>query len=327
MTNRIGSPRVMLMSRLLVLAIATSGCTHMAGPSAVTAPPAKPDVKPQVAALESLKIDQPVALRLKADLNHIEKVSYYHTARSRSFEDNQVRTQKDETLEFNSNALTTKVEPEKDQFTQVLTTDKKQGEGDLTDFAMPEVGDKLEVTANSRGKILKSGDYPPNSLFFVSPISLPEQPVTVGDTWTMQANWLSLGEMVPYQLDMVSILKGFLKCGTDRCAEIEISGEVGLGGTIAKSMSFKSLWRGRIYFNIDAGTVVWSRVDSDETFISENVRREVNSCLEAVLTEPESEKLVGLGKPTCVGFINESAPTGAAVVPTTTTPPAAAPAK
>lgn len=261
----------------------------------------KPDYKPQAAALESLKLEAPVELRLKADANRVEKVGYFHRSRSRSFEDNQVRTQKDETLEFVSQATTIKIEADKDRFTQVLTTSGKLGGGNLNDFAMPEVGEKLEVTANSRGKILKSGDYPDNSIFFVSPISLPEAAVSVGDTWTMQANWLSLGELVPYRLDMLSILKGFWKCGKNRCAEIEISGEVGLQGPIAQSMSFKSLWRGRIYFDIDAGTVVWSRVDSEESFSSGNVRRDVSSCLEAVLTEPEDVKIPGVSKATCVG--------------------------
>lgn len=259
------------------------------------------EYKPLAKGLEPLKVETPVELRLKADANRVEKVSYFHRSRSRSFEDNQVRTQKDETLEFVSQATTVKVEADKDRFTQVLTTSGKQGAANLNDFAMPEVGEKLEVTANSRGKILKSGDYPDNSIFFVSPISLPEAAVSVGDTWTMQSNWLSLGELVPYRLDMLSILKGFWKCGAHRCAEIEISGEVGLQGPIAQSMAFKSLWRGRIYFDVDAGTVVWSRVDSDESFSSGNVRRDVSSCLEAVLTEPEDTKIPGIGKPTCQG--------------------------
>lgn len=261
----------------------------------------KVEFKPQMAALESLRVDSPVELRLKADPSRIEKVNYFHRSRSRSFEDNQVRTQKDETLEFTSQAATVKVEPEKDRFTQVLTTENKQGSGSLNDFAMPEIGEKLQVTANSQGKILKSGDYPENSIFYVSPISLPTGAVSVGDTWTMQANWLSLGEMVPYRLDMVSILKGFLKCGSHRCAELEISGEVGLQGAIAQAMAFKSVWRGRIYFDVDAGTVVWSRVDSEESFSSGNVRRDVDSCLEAVLVEPTDLKLTGISKPTCIG--------------------------
>ncbi len=284
----------------LVPALALVACSHSGGTKGADEKAAEArQFRPQATGLEQIKIEGPVELRLKADPARVEKVNYFHRSSSRSFEDNQVRTQKDETLEFTSQAETVKVEADKGRFTQVITTSNKQGNGDLNDFAMPEVGEKLEVTASQRGKILKSGDYPENSIFFVSPISLPETPVTIGDTWTMQANWLSLGEMVPYKLDMVSILKGFWKCGKNRWAEIEISGEVGLQGPIAQAMSFKSVWRGRVYFDIDAGTVAWSRVDSDESFISGNVRREVDSCLEAVLFEPEDQKLPGITKPTC----------------------------
>ena len=271
----------------------------------------KISIRPQTGegqSLEPLSLAGPVELRLKADPKRVEKVNYFHRSRSRSFEDNQVRTQNDETLEFSSLAETVKVDPAKDRFTQIISTQNKDGSGDLNDFAMPEIGEKLEVTANSRGRILKSGDYPQNSIFYVAPISLPENPVNIGDTWTMQSSWLSLGEMVPYQLDMVSILKGFWKCGKDACAEIEISGEVGLQGSVAQAMSFKSLWRGRIFFDMDAGTVVWSRVNSDESFASGNVRREVDSCLEAVLMEPVDEKINGIGKPTCVGMAALDAP-------------------
>ena len=115
----------------------------------------------------------------------------------------------------------------------------------------------------------------------------------------MRASWLSLGEMVPYQLEMVSILKRFSQCGTRRCAEIELSGEVGLQGPIAQMMAFRSLWKGFLVFDIDSGTVLWSRVDSEEQFASGNVRRAVASCLEAALQEPGDIKLAGKTRPAC----------------------------
>jgi hypothetical protein len=257
------------------------------------------DPRPPTDGLTALKMDGPVELRLKVDPKRVEKVQYHHQARSVSYENEQIRHEREEKLEFLSQAETLRVQPELDRFTQVITVLSKDGTGDLNDFAMPEVGERLEVTANSRGKIFKSGDYPENSIFFVPPVSLPEEAVKTGDTWTMQASWLSLGEMIPYQLDMVSILKGFVKCGENRCADIEISGEVRLQGAIAQAMNFQSLWRGRVYFNIDAGTVVWSRVNSDESFSAGNVRRSVNSCLEAALTEPEDVKIPGIANPAC----------------------------
>jgi hypothetical protein len=189
----------------------------------------------------------------------------------------------------------------------------------LHDFAMPELGEKLEVIADSHGRILKAGDYPTNSIFYVAPISLPEGPVSVGDTWALQSDWLSLEEMVPYHLDMASILRQVYSCGAHRCAEIEISGEVTLEGPIAQSLAFKSLWKGFILFDIDAGAVAWSRVDSEEQFASGNVRRSVSSCLEATLFEPFDEKLPARSPTQQTPCANLSEPGDIAPVPASMT--------
>lgn len=260
-------------------------------------------LRPSLEDTEKVEIKEPVLLRLKAEMGRVEKVAYTHRSQAKAFEEQELRHEKEEGLDFISQADTVKVgEPDSKSvsvFTQVLKIVKKDGVGDLHDFAMPEVDEKLEITADSLGKILKSGDYPPNSVFFVSPISLPEKPVSIGDTWTMDASWLSLEEMVPYQLQMVSILKGYWKCGDDTCAEIEISGDVGFQGPLKTAMDFKSTWRGRIYFALKAGTVVWSRTDSAERLLAERVRREVKSCLEAVLIEPAAFALKGMKGARC----------------------------
>ena len=286
-------------STVFSLALVTGvsfGCAH-------TAKKSFEEIRPNLESAEKIELKEPVLLRLKAELGRLEKVAYTHRSLAKAYEETELRHEKEEGLDFISQAETLKVgEPDSKAisvFTQSLKVVKKDGVGDLHDFAMPEVDEKLEVTADSTGKILKSGDYPPNSVFYVSPISLPEKPVSVGDTWTMDASWLSLEEMVPYQLQMVSILKGFWKCGDDTCAEIEISGDVGFQGPLKTAMDFKSTWRGRIYFALKAGTVVWSRTDSAERLLADRVRRDVQSCLEATLIEPAAVALKGFKGPRC----------------------------
>jgi hypothetical protein len=253
--------------------------------------------------LPEAKVSGPIELRLKAEMGRKETVEYLHKSTSDSFEDRDLRRRTEDVLSFSSHAETLKIDPAAaggiGSFTQLVTTSNKIGNSELHDFAMPEVGERLEVTADSRGRILKSGEYPPNSLFYVAPVSLPEGPVSIGDTWTMQAAWLSLETLVPYQLDMVSILKGVYQCGDDQCADIELSGEVGFQGPLAQAMSFRSNWRGRMLFAMRTGTVAWSRIDSEERFISDNVRRDVVSCLESVLREPALVKIPGRESPTC----------------------------
>ncbi len=289
--------RLFLSGLVMVAVFSLSACVH----KSVTV--GRSIVRPNAEGMAPTKLSGPVTLRLKAPVGRLEQVAYSHRATSNSFEDQQLRHHKEDSLDFVSQAETVKVSTGDAQgiqrFTQVLSVLKKDGVADLHEFAMPDLGERLEVTADSLGHIVKSGDYPPNSIFYVSPMSLPEKPVSAGDTWTMQASWLSLEEMVPYQLDMVSILKGFWTCGKDTCAEIEISGDVGFQGPLSQTLQFKSTWQGRIFFALEAGTVVWSRTDSEERLIADKVRRDVDSCLEAVLIEPSDVKLPGLKGARC----------------------------
>lgn len=280
---------------LLGTSVFLVGCAS-SGPK--SADPLPPGAKGEMAAV---KMAGPVQLRLKAQAKSSETVDYYHVSSSRAFEGKELRHEKTEQLAFTAQADTTKAE--NDRFTQSISVTKKDGTIGLHDFAMPELGEKLEVVTDSRGKILKAGDWPTNSIFYVSPVSLPENPVEVGDTWTMQSSWLSLQDMVPYELDMVSILKGFVKCGEDTCADIEVSGNVAMQGSLQKTLVFRSEWRGRLLFAIGEGTVAWSRVDSDELFAYDKVYRTVGSCLEAALRGPgKAAVTVGDAKPTCAGF-------------------------
>lgn len=290
---------------------ALASCAHTQKPSEPLALPTA-----RVEGLAEAKVSGAVLLRLKADPRRLEKVSYYHRSRSTSFEDVEVRHQKEESVEFTSQAETLKVDDKAERFTQVISIAKKDGSANLHDFAMPELGEKLEITADTRGRVFRAGDYPTNSIFYVPPISLPDSVVAVGETWAMQASWLSLDEMVPYQLDMASILKRIWKCGAHQCAEIEISGEVTLQGPLVNVMAFKSLWKGFMLFDIDAGTVAWSRVDSEEQFMSGNVRRSVTSCLEATLVDPTELKLTKKSGPPCASI---AAPGD--IAPTPSAPP------
>lgn len=280
---------------LLAALVVTVGCASNAPKSSDPLPPGAKGELP------SVKMAGPVELRLKAQPKTAETVEYFHVSSSRAFEGKELRHEKTETLTFTAQAETTKVDG--GRFSQTITVTKKDGAIGLHDFAMPEMGERLELVTDSRGKILKAGDWPSNSIFYVSPISLPENAVEVGDTWTMQSSWLSLQDMVPYELDMVSILKGFVKCGDDTCADIEVNGNVSMQGALQKTLVFRSEWRGRLLFAVNAGTVTWSRVNSEELFAYDKVYRSVGSCLEAALRDPGKVSVIARdAKPTCTGF-------------------------
>lgn len=245
---------------------------------------------------KTVAMDKPVVLKLKGVVGQVEKVAYSHRALSKSFEKNEIRNQRDESVEFTTAAETMKYEG--DTVVQKLSVIKKDGTTNLHDFAMPEVGEKVEVVFDHTGKIKKFGDYPQNSLFYVPPVSLPDRPVTVGDTWTMKARWITLDETIPFELDMVSILKRFVSCGNDTCAEIEVSGEVNVDQSLKQTLHFNSQWRGGFYFAMNAGSVIWSHVQSEEQLLMNNLTRKVQSCLGSTTEEPSQLKLAD--KASCI---------------------------
>lgn len=279
----------------LAAALLTVGCAG--------APSKTGDILPTgVSGFEPVEVTGTVDLKLKGEPKSTDVVEYHHIASSRAYEAGELRQEKSEAIEFTSESTTLKADA--DRLTQAIRITKKDGTIDLHDFAMPELGESLELTTNTKGKVLKAGDWPTNSIFYVPAVSLPDVPVEVGDTWTMQATWLSLAEMVPYELDMVSILKGFVRCGTGTCADIEVNGNVGMQGALKQALVFRSEWRGRQLFSLEQGTVVWSRVNLEETLASDKVHRTVRSCLEAVLKEPRANSIVSEAtKPQCVGFV------------------------
>jgi hypothetical protein len=294
---QIGRAVVGLVSCLLVLA----GCASRGVENDIRFRPRAPEMRP-------LTLSSPVELKLSSEMGRVEKIAYLHRSKSASFEGAEVRSRREDSLEFTSQAETLKIDPPAGdgvtRFTQAITVVHKDGTAALRDFAMPELGERLEVVTDSSGRIIKSGDWPQNSIFYVPTVSLPNGPVSIGDTWTMQASWLSLDEMVPYQLDLVSILKGFWECGSDRCAEIELSGEVSMQGPINQLMTFRGQWRGRMFFAMNAGTVVWSRVDSEERLVTDRLRRDEIGCLEASMVEPAALKFQDVTRPSCEAMIS-----------------------
>jgi hypothetical protein len=254
------------------------GCTH----SAVKANSEVNRI--QWSEFKKVNVSEPVELRLKATLGQVEKTKFNSASTTEVFENKSLTNTKEESVDFMAKTEVTQISPSGDM-TERLTTSQKDGVIDLHDFAMPEVGEELMMTFNSQAKVLKAGNFSPNSLYFVPPISLPADKVSVGDTWTMTSHWIT-EQGVPLSLKLLSILKGFVACGEkDICADIELSGEVTIDSNIG-GVSFESIWVGRIFFAMERGSILWSLVESHEAWDAEKVHREVRSCLESTLVEP-----------------------------------------
>jgi hypothetical protein len=245
---------------------------------------------------EPVQNSDPVRLELKAQAGAAEEVSYKMHSEAVNLENGEKRLDQEEKSQFT--VLTQTLQATSTNLVQALTARDKEGALDLHTMALPEIGERMQMELNRKGEILNVDQYPKQSIFYVPQISLPDGPVVVGDTWAMQSSWLSLDGNFPFVMDMISILKDFYDCSVpaagggspikDKCADVELSGEVSVAPQVAREvlgqMTFKNDWRGRMLFAVNSGVVVWSRVDSTEDYQADNNSRNVQTVLETQLT-------------------------------------------
>lgn len=255
------------------------------------------DVPIVVATLQPLDVEGAVSLRLGAETGRSERMKHASRVVAKSYEMGRPRTREENLVGFESR---TEIRGMEDgTISQAVTTSEKKGEIDLHSLALPEIGETLELRLMPHGQVLHAGGYPKDSVFYVPPILLPSGLVEVGDTWSSTAEWVSAEERTPFQMEMVGVLKGFVACGSDQCADIELSGEVRLPFELRQLIAFDSEWRGRMLFARHSGSLVWSRIDSLETMRTEGATRRVHSCLESALIEPTEIRLESIAEPSC----------------------------
>ena len=242
--------------------------------------------------LKPLEVKGALRLELKALPGRVEKMKYHSHTRISNYEEGQIVRQKEESVDFQIQTE----HPQKSAIKEnliplVITTIQKDGLMSLHDLAFPEEGEVLEIFLNKRAHVIRAGDFPSNSVFYIPPVPLPKEPVSVGDTWRMKSSWVNYKSGTPLAIDLVAIFKNIYSCGKQRCADIEISGSVYVTGALAERVQFRSQIGGRLLFSIEQGTIVWSHVQSQEEALTPNGQVKVRSCLFSQLIEPTSESL------------------------------------
>ena len=226
----------------------------------------------------------PVALKLKSRKGRVDVTDYHTESAVKTFEGT-ISRNKIETMNFTTEWRTLEFR-RNEQITQTVVVTRKDGDMELHDMAFPEVNEELEATYSVEGKVLEVKRFPSNGIFYVPRISLPEKPVSVGDTWTMQADWVSRKNAIQMRLDMVTVFKRVVPCGKDVCADLEVSGEVLLPSLKSKTVELQSSLNGRILFAIGEGVEVWSEIRNSESMTIDGVRIDVDSCLESTIRSP-----------------------------------------
>jgi hypothetical protein len=244
--------------------------------------------------LELLNETQPVELKLQPLKDRKETTQYFSKINTEIYELDQKVREKEESVNFKTEAYYLEDDKKSGHVRVVLKTIQKDGPIDLNDLAFPELDERIEFVYSPRAEVLYAGAYPESSVFFVPSISLPNQPVKVGETWELQKSWINSKTSIPLRLQLVSILKNVYKCGNYKCADIEVSGEVDIMAPISDNQKFQSQISGRLLFLIDKGSLVWSEIKSEEIFWLQESRMKAHSCLVSVLKTPKEESVLQL---------------------------------
>ena len=228
-----------------------------------------------------------VSIDLKGSEGLVRETLYHSHSYIKEFELEQIVKEKDEIVDFTVEEKFRK--PRKEGTIAIDVTSKdKDGIVDLHDLAFPEVEEVINYVYDKKGNVLLAGGYPEQSIFYVPPMPLPSKPVEVGDTWDSESEWISLKNGIPLKVGIVGILKNLYECAEDTCADIEISGSVEVLGMKKVDVSFLSEISGRVLYNVDKGTPLWSLIRSTEDLRLKDSRTSVQSCVISKLKIPEN---------------------------------------
>jgi hypothetical protein len=251
--------------------------------------------------MKPLVVEGPIDLSIKGQPDRQDKVLVRSQSIETTHEQGQMTQEREETVEFTLAIKTTEVKPGQ-EIHQDISVIEKNGTVDLHSMAYPELGETLNVIMTPDARILKSGDKPKDSIFFIPPIPIPDKPVPVGDTWTKKWEWVA-SSGIPLQLDLIGIVKGVYPCGgtaKKSCVLVELSGDVAVRGQALVGLALESKISGYIFYEPATGSVIWSDIRNKESLVSDGGNRvDIDSCLESVLVEPKEDRWVHSAKPTC----------------------------
>ncbi len=247
----------------------------------------------------SVDVTKPVRLRIVPKIGETDKTQYHSRSVTRLYQKGILMKKVSEDLDFQVISTITGVDVPKNEISFKVKSVEKHGKGELHEFAVPEPDEILHLVLNDRFEVVSAKDKPKNSIFYVPTMSVPNDLVSVGDSWLQNAKWTSLNNEVPLKMELVSILKKYIPCGIEHCAVIEVSGEVTLDMAPTKEMSFTSDLRGFLLFSVERGTTIWSSVRSDQQLGAGDVQTKMNSCLTSYTLEPVFEGLKNFATPFC----------------------------
>jgi hypothetical protein len=229
----------------------------------------------------------PISLALDGIEGHKDLYSVHSQTLVENTSVDKLLHQKIEMVEFDVATEILKVDKKNSTITVGTKTVKKNGSLSLHDMAYPELDETIPFVYNSQGKVLQAGRNTPNSIFFVSPLPLPDKSVKVGDSWTYETEWTGEGSEVPMKLQLVLVLKKALKCfDQEYCAEVEWSGKVfpeGMKAPVESRINGYALYRPK------TGSQIWAWSRNEEELDVQGMKMKVSTCVQSVLKSENSK--------------------------------------
>lgn len=248
------------------------------------------------------KLDSPknaIELKYSPSKGRKEIVRTFSKTVTRTYSNGQLLHEKEESVDFTVKSDVLRVESSGDRAV-IIETIRKDGLMDLYDLGFPELGESIEYTYTTRCEVKRAGNFPQNSIFFLPPVSLPKRPVEVGETWNYTADWISLRNGLPMSVELMTIFKNVFLCGAaGKCAEFEVSGEVKVPDAVTKKAEVQSLISGRILYNINSGSIIWSDVRNKERMQVGEDYMDVQTCTETILETPDTDRWVWRTRAQC----------------------------
>lgn len=241
---------------------------------------------------------EPISLNLVGVPGHKDFYSVHSQTLVENISPDKLLHQKIEMVEFDVATEIEGVDKKNSTVSVETKTTKKEGNLSLNDMAYPELDETIDFVFDKRGRVLHAGRYSPETIFFVSPLPLPDHPVKVGDTWTYETEWVTQDSRMPMKIQLVMVLKKALKCfDKEYCAEVEWSGKV---YSEEVKLPIISRINGYTLYRPKTGSQIWTWSRNEEQMEMQGVKMKVSTCIQSIL-KSEKSKLnpFANSEPTC----------------------------
>ena len=255
--------------------------------------------QPKIAELptENTSFEGAISLALKPQKGQVEMTVNCSHAVTETYEQTNILHKRIEDLDFKVRTTTKNILPN-GNLLQDTETIKRDGPGSLHDLAYPELAEVISMEIDPQGKVVKAGNYPKDSLFYLPSIPLPDHPVKQGEEWVSSNSWKSPGSDASLTVELRLKAVGKKRCGDHLCVNIVVTGSVTFPKLPSKS-HFEHGITGRFLFDQERGLVPWSEFLSEEQVKALGGRAVVHSKLRSELVEPRGYRTINREEPAC----------------------------